>query len=162
MLDKIKSNINNIISIASIVAIALVTPQLFDYVFEAQDNMIYEVVYIGGLIIANVLAFLMAYKNKTALLNIIVVVFLGVHILSYLETVISNDSYYNIPYLALYGVALVVYLISLGNDKVNKLLLVLLLICLCFAALGALSGGAVSLSCTITLLIIMSQLYITK
>lgn len=162
MLDKIKSNINNIISIASIVAIALVTPQLFDYVFEAQDNMIYEVVYIGGLIIANVLAFIMAYKNKAALFNILVLVFLGVHVLSHLETVITNDSYYNIPYLALYGVSLVVYLISLGNDKLNKPLLVLLLICLCFAALGALSGEAVSLSCTITLLIVMSKLYITK
>lgn len=169
MKQKIIDNQNVILVIASIVAAALVVPSIIG-LFGNQLNaasIIYLIVY-GLYVATNAVILYLAFKKKDfslKLLLIPVILFEGASLIPQIYTLINNNTWSTIFYIALYASVLIVYIVNCvkENCKLKIAFYILLLICAAFNLVGLFGGSTIEFSRLLTNLMICGIFYlITK
>ncbi len=165
MKEKIIKNKNVVILIASIVASALLVPSFISlFGNQLSDNsIVFLIVYALYLLANGAFIFFVVTKKELSVKTLLipVVLFESAHILSNVYSLIGNNSWSSIFYLALYAGLLITYIVYMlkPNDKIIIAIFILLLICAAFSLVGLFQGSTISFSGLITYLLIAGIFY---
>lgn len=167
MVKKIISNKNLIAKFLSLLAIALILPEVINLFRQNfNDNVFYLILHISA-IVCGVIIFLMSNKNaevtKNKLLIPTLLLFGGPLALN-IRHLIQFNSWSYPYYIALYGAAIIMYFIFLANDKQEIKFIVYLLfaIILSMNLLGVFGGSQTSLARLILGIIIIGNVYLSE
>lgn len=161
MIEKIKANIDKITLVLSIVAGALLVPSIIERIGSNMSEYYIILLIEYGLLLVSNLMFVIMNKNKDkALLPALILFFSALSLINVYNVI--EGSFYNVATSVLYVGIVVVYLVSLNNNKVKNALYLLMLIALAFFLASALGGGAISLSILLTGLVLFGNIYLDK
>lgn len=164
-MEKIKQNLDKIIKVLSIVAMALFIPSIFGYLDDdISTTNVGPIIYMTRLVLlvgaAGILLLIECKKcDKYSLLPIILLS--SANLLSYGYSLISssNIDFALLPTVALYVAIIVLALLKARGGNILNAYLILLLIAVAFAFSSAIGGGSTSLGLFIILTLILLKEY---
>lgn len=131
MLEKIKFDINKIITVLSVIAIAFLTIIIFP-IFDLDINNIDWISFIVLCLelVSAIILLIFSLKNKLDLKSISIpaIIFLASKVVSYFNTLYNNQKFGNVPMLVISIAIVVLWIINLSNKDVKNILLMLLLV----------------------------------
>ena len=163
-MTKIKENLSQIIKVSAIVAIALIIPTILGLLDETfSESILFSLGYYVLLAASGVCLLVAAIKNCNKC-DLLPVIFLSSAMLvNYSNTLVSSGIYFNIVAMVALYVAIIILSIIKNKCKCLKnAYLILLLIASAFQLSGALSGGIISLSALIILVLIIFKEYFVE
>lgn len=153
MLEKIKKHYNEIVFAVSIIVLAYVALVLAGYVEYTFSNSLLSTLIQYGLIAASAAVLLMLSMkkslNKKNMIAPIVLFLLAFMVNRVYNICEGNSVVQNTAYLALYLGAMIVYIISLTNEKVLKAWYILLGIIGLYLVCSVISGNVYSTVCAL-------------
>ena len=165
MINKIVANKNIIAKVLSILAIAMFVPEIINLFSRDFDAVIFTLILHSTAILSAIYILVMLCTNKELSVKSLIIpvclLFAG-PLASNINNLIAANSWSSVYYIALYGTAIVLYILLAFNEnkKIKYAVYILFLIILSLNLLGVFGASAVSLGRLIIGLIIIGNVYL--
>lgn len=165
MISKIITNKIIIAKILCVLAIALFVPEVIALFGQDFQASVYSLIYHSTAILSAVIILILLFTKKelsNKALIIPVALLFGGHLLNNIRNMIDYNSWSYPYYIALYGAAILFFVLLAFNNKkeIRYITYLLFLVILAFNLLGVFGGSSVSLGRLIIGLIIIGNVYL--
>ena len=165
MINKIVTNKIIIAKVLLILAIALFVPEIINLFSQDFEDVVFTLILHSTAILSAIYLLVMLFTNKElsvkALVSPACLLFVG-PATSNVRNLIDYNTWSSVYYIALYGAAIVAFILLAfcDNKKIKYVVYMLFLVILTLNLLGVFNGSAISLARLIIGLIIIGNVYL--
>ena len=160
MFTKLKSKFSEIVVVLASVATFFIGVALIDRIFTSNYNtgVVFDIITYGLMIASSIMLIVLGVKKELSKSDITIPVILlfSSYVINYVYAIISNDfvgADRLILYLSLYVAGIVLYLLTLNNNKIRIFCLIIFAIITTIFACSFLGGSTFGLSILIQMVI---------